>query len=240
MSRVKCAFVAAALAACGGGNDGPKNDGPPPPAYPLNGIASFEYTLNITVGGSQTFDVVLDTGSTTLGIASSACSTCDVTPEYTPGATAMDQGNMATAEYEDGTGWSGEVYSDSVAVTGDAAVPVKLVAISSQSSFFNMEPKEGILGFGRVQIALPNTDSYIDNRMAAGLSQIFALQLCPENGTLWFGGADKTHETSDEQYTALEPITDDQPFYVIDISSTSIDGTSLALSGPAVVDTGTS
>jgi hypothetical protein len=64
MSRVKCAFVAAALAACGGGNDGPKNDGPPPPAYPLNGIASFEYTLNITVGGSQTFDVVLDTGST--------------------------------------------------------------------------------------------------------------------------------------------------------------------------------
>jgi len=240
MFRKFALLATGALAACGG-DKGPQNDGPPPTAYPLNNEQNSAITVNITVGGTQTFDVVLDTGSTTLALAGAGCSNCtDVTPLYAPGATAMDLHATSSSEYGDGTSWDAEDYSDQVAVTGDTAVTMKLADITSQNGFFRAdEPAEGILGFGSPQLAIVGTDSYIANRVAAGLSGIFAVQICPENGTLWFGGADKTHEVSDEQYTAFEPITDDQPFYLINVTAGAIGGTSVNLSGMAVTDTGT-
>jgi cathepsin D len=236
-----CGVALALVSACSG-DDGPKNDGPPPPAFPLNEEQGAAYTVNITIGGSQAFDVVVDTGSTTLAIAGSACSDCTgVTPLYTPGATAMDLHTTSTSTYGDGTSWSAENYSDQVAVTGDTAVPVKLAVIDSESGFFRTnEPAEGILGFGAPELAVSGTDAFVADRMTAGLPTVFAFQLCPENGTLWFGGADKTHEVSDEQYTALAPITDQQPFYLIDVSSAAIGGTSIGFTGQALTDTGTS
>ncbi len=234
-------LAAALLAACGGGNQGPQNDGPPPTAYPLNNEQSSSITVNITVGGSQTFDVVLDTGSTTLALAGSECTNCtSVTPLYAPGASAMDLGTTSTSTYGDGTSWNAENFSDQVAVTGDMAVGMKLADITSENGFFRPhEPAQGILGFGAPQLAVPGTDSYVANRVAAGLSGVFAVQICPENGTLWFGGADKTHEVSDEQYTAFEPITDQQPFYLVNVNSGTIGGTSIGMSGMALTDTGT-
>jgi cathepsin D len=238
---LSCAVIAL-VAACGG-DSGPQNDGPPPPAYPLIEEQNAAYTVNITIGGGQSFDVTVDTGSTTLAIAASTCANCTgVTPLWTPDATAVDNGGSASSSYGDGTSWDGEVYTDSMAVTGDPNVvpKMKFAAITSQNGFFRPdEPAEGILGFGSTPLAVPNTDSYVSERIDNQFPGVFAFQLCPENGTLWFGGADKTHEVSDEQYTALQPINDNQPFYLLDVTSASLDGHDLSLSGGALADTGT-
>ncbi|HEY1546251.1 MAG TPA: pepsin-like aspartic protease [Kofleriaceae bacterium] len=242
MPRALYVTLIAAMAACSSTPAGPQNDGPPPPAFALKSAATTAYTLNVTIGGSQSFDVDLDTGSTTMGVVGGGCSDCtNITPVYTPDATAMDQGSAIMAEYGLGD-WTGEVYSDTVVATGDTLAPFKMsfAVIDSQMDFFGTEDfDQGILGFGPPQLAYPGTDAYVADRATAGSNGVFAIQMCHYNGTLWFGGADKTHEVSDEQYTALEPVSDDQPYYLMSVQGASIDGASLNLSGVALPDTGT-
>jgi Eukaryotic aspartyl protease len=242
MPRLNYLTLIAAIAACTSSSPaGPQNDGPPPPALPLKSAAGIAYTLNVTVGGSQTFDVTLDTGSTTLGIAGASCSDCNVSPLYNVDATAADQGSAVTSTYGIGT-WTGEIYSDTVAATGDTLAPIKMnfVDIANQMDFFIGDNyAQGIMGFGPPQLAYPDTDAYVTDRVTAGSNGVFAVQMCHYTGTLWFGGADKTHEVSDEQYTALEPVSDDQPYYLMQVQDASIGGTSLNLTGVALPDTGT-
>ena len=250
---LSCTVLATLAAACGG-DSGPQNDGPPPPAFPLIAEQNVAYTVNITVGGTQSFDVTVDTGSTTLAVAAAGCGSgsgtgpgsgggcAGVTPLWNPDATAMDAGSGTSSLYGDGTSWFGEIYSDSVAVTGDTSVipHMKFAAIDRQDGFFRPnEPSEGILGFGATPLALPDTDSYVSERVDNQFPSVFAFQFCPDNGTLWLGGADKTHEVSDEQYTTLMPIDDNQPFYLVNVTSASVDGHDIGLSGAALTDTGT-
>src|SRR5579862_1690201 len=55
---------------------------------PLGGCIP-EYTAEVTIGGKQVFNLVVDTGSTTLGVASNTCSNCTgIKPLYTPGVSA--------------------------------------------------------------------------------------------------------------------------------------------------------
>ncbi|HEX4449853.1 MAG TPA: pepsin-like aspartic protease [Kofleriaceae bacterium] len=242
MSRVHYLPLIAVIAACTSSSPGPQNDGPAPAAFALKSAASTAYTLNVTVGGSQSFDVDLDTGSTTMGLVGTSCSDCtNITPVYTPDATAMDQGSALTATYGIGE-WSGEIYSDTVVATGDTLAPftMKFADITDQMDFFSGENNDqGILGFGPAQLAYPGTDAYVADRIGAGSNGVFAIQMCHYDGTLWFGGADKTHEVSDEQYTALEPVSDAQPYYLMSVQGATIDGASLNLSGVALPDTGT-
>ncbi len=237
MSFVKISLVLALVAACGGGNSSSSTS----TGYPLTSIESVSYTANITVGGKQTFDVIVDTGSTTLGLAGSTCSNCGVTPAYTPGSSAMDQHTTSSAEYGDMSMWMAENFSDTVAITGDTAVTMRFANITSQTGFFHQGfPNQGILGFAGQQIAAPGTDSYIAKRMMAGLGENFAFQLCPDDGTLWFGSADPSAEASPEQNTPMVPITNSQPYYELSINSANVGSASIGLSGDAVVDTGTS
>jgi Eukaryotic aspartyl protease len=235
-------LILIALAACTSKPAGPQNDGPPPPVLPLKSAAGTAYILNVTVGGSQTFDVQLDTGSTTFGVVGANCSDCtDITPVYTPGATAMDLGSAASSQYGLGE-WDGEIYTDTVVATGDTLAPftMKFVDIDAQMEFFSTENDfQGILGFGPPELALTDTDAYVSDRVAAGSNGVFAIQMCHYNGNLWFGDADKTHEVSDEQYTSLLPVGSDEPYYLMSVQGMSVDGASLNLTGVALPDTGT-
>jgi hypothetical protein len=192
------------------------------------------YSVGITIGGQQ-FQVITDTGSTSLGIAGSTCSACGVTPEYTPGSTAVDQHSTSNSQYGDSSSWTGENYADKVALTGDSdAVTMRFGSMTTQSGFFQQgETDQGILGFGGSGLAVDGTDAYTDKR-APGQ---FAFQLCPDSGTVWLGAADSSHESAAPQFS---PMDTSQPYLMIDVSSATVGSTSISLSGPAVMDTGTS
>jgi hypothetical protein len=207
----------------------------------------------VTVG-SQTFAMNLDTGSTSLGVASTACSSCGVTPEYTPSATAVDKGTMATSQYGSGS-WTGEVYQDSVGFASDPMVPLDFVAIDTQSMFFTQgiqcgasgQGYQGIIGFDRASAAVSGTNAFFDQYvLAKGIANVFATELCDSGGTLWLGGYDTSAATAAPQYTPVTTDVASTYYYTVDLETITVAGTTTPVTiavgqyPDTVVDTGTS
>jgi len=209
-------------------------------AFPLKSVqGGIAYTASVKIG-TQVFDLDTDTGSTTLGVAASACTTCNVTPEYTPGATATDQHTTCSSTYADNTGWKAENYSDNVSFDGETSnVTMRFGAIQSQTSFFQGFD-QGIIGFAGDAIALAGTDSIVSKRMGAGEPGEFAFQLCAGDGKLWMGGYDPAATASALQVSPMVPLSIFQPFYEVTIQSAKLGSASVAISGDGVADTGTS
>jgi hypothetical protein len=256
-----CALVLGASVACGShggasaiaaaGDDG----GPAATAayvtIPLSSCVPSTYTASVAIGGSQSFQLAVDTGSTTLGVASSSCSSCSgVTPLYDPGSSAVDERRQATARYETGR-WSGEVYEDSVAAAPDANIALRLVAIDSQSEFFvptecdsTSGSYQGVIGLGPSAAALTGTDGYLDRLVAAGrVADVFGMWLCDAGGTLWLGGWDPAATTGDPAYTP-ELSSLGGYYYTVKVAAIDVAGTRVpvptARYDQSVVDAGSS
>jgi hypothetical protein len=189
---------------------------------------SPDYTMNVTLGGSQQFSLILDTATTTLGVAAQGCTSCSsdgVTALYTPGSGAVDQHAQVTAVYDVGEiGWTGEVYQDTVSVGGLATRP-KFSAIQTDIGHFfaagacdtpsGIVPSrnQGIIGFASDDVLLPGTTSYFDGLVNDGLvPDVFAINLCHTGGTLWLGGYDPKATTAAPQYT---PMTEQHGYNVM-------------------------
>jgi hypothetical protein len=234
----------------------PPPDVSPPPTglvtVPLLGCLP-EYSANVQIG-SQTFQLVLDTGSTTLGVASTSCSGCSgVSPLYSPGATAVDEHQMGSSEYESGNTWTGEIYSDTVTLgTPSAAAPVKLVAIDSMMDFFmpmqcstGTSTYQGIIGFAPAGSAVTGTDGYVDDLVARGfMPDQFATWLCDTGGTLWLGGYDPSAVTAPVQYVPASTSFYSAFAYLVNLASVAVDTTTVPVPTgsytDAILDTGTS
>jgi hypothetical protein len=221
-------------------------------AIPLSapGGADFEYTAKGTVG-NQTFVMSIDTGSTTLALGGTGCSSCTgVSPLYSPSSSAKATGQMASEQYADGSAWSGPVYSDSVDLgNGSPSVSVELAEITQASQFFDgQNDYQGILGLGPLGNAVPGTTGYMPAvMMGTGLANIFAFALCDGTGanagTMWLGGDGSPG--SAVAYTPLIPISDNNPYYGINVDGVSLAGTTVVSNAAStfaqpVLDTGTS
>jgi hypothetical protein len=205
----------------------------------MTGVAPF-WTLPVKIGG-QPFQLALDTGSTTTCVGASSCTTCEGTRLYTPGPSAVDEHKPASSTYDTGEiGWSGEVFEDAVGVGPAPAVRVKFGAISTQQNF--VIDKDGILGFGPSILAVPGTTSALDSLVQAGMPDVFAVKLCPDDAHLWLGGFDPATATGPVQYAPLLAATKSLPFYGVQVSGIEVGGAPLDVPpstwGPALVDTG--
>src|SRR5262249_44033883 len=88
------------------------------PAVSLTGCAQSGYIAPVTIG-SQTFGLIVDSGSTTLGVGAASCAGCveiGVSPLYTAGASATDVGATTGEMFGDGTSWAGTVFRDEVSL----------------------------------------------------------------------------------------------------------------------------
>jgi hypothetical protein len=211
---------------------------------PLSGCVPF-YTANVTIGGAEAFALIVDTGSTTLAVASSSCTTCTgVSPLYTPGSTAVDEHETASSTYGGGAMWSGEVYDDSVGMgTPTASAPVMLAAIDSQSQFFlgsitcgsasTPYSSQGVIGFAPGPDAVMGTDGFFDQFRAGdpSIRNVFATELCDSGGTLWLGGYDPSPLTATPQYVPLSNSAIGAIAYAVDLEQISV-GTPV----PTIVD----
>ncbi len=222
-----------------------------PIAVPLDACTPLLYIAKVAIG-SQTFELAVDTGSTTLGVASSQCTDCKVSPLYAPGATALDEMRTATSEYGTGS-WTAEVYQDSVGFVSDPSVELKFAAITTQKNFF--EPVachsgrsyQGIIGLDRATSELAGTTAFVDRFVAAkGIANVFATELCDTGGTLWIGGYDTTVATGAPQYVPITTDVTSSYYYTVDLESVEVSGstTPVAIARAStypdtVVDTGT-
>ena len=62
---------------------------------------------------------------------------------------------------------------------------------------------KGILGLAYAALALPHTDAFADKLAAAADVDLFAVQLCQQNGRLWFGGYDPSVAVGAPVFTRL-------------------------------------
>lgn len=221
-------------------------------AVALSSCVPTVYTLPGTIGASQTFQLVLDTGSTSLGVAATGCSCGGVSPVYTPSSSAVDQKQMTSSQFGSGS-WSGEIYEDSVSLGSSPTAPTKLVAIGSETNFF--EPlmcdsksggMQGLVGFGPAAAAVMGTNGFFDQYVATNrVPDVFATELCETAGTLWLGGFDPAATTAPPQYTPLAADVSSTYYYTVNLASITVNGTSVAVGSggqipDSVVDTGTS
>ncbi|HEY1553604.1 MAG TPA: pepsin-like aspartic protease [Kofleriaceae bacterium] len=217
-----------------------------PVAIPLASVAALTYTGTLAFGG-QHQAVIVDTGSTSLGVAASACTNCGVTPLYAPGSGAVDQQQTAMSQYADGTGWSGEIYQDTPALGDAPAVAVKFAAISSSNGFFRSFDGtgtigyQGILGLGPDGALVTGTTSYLSSVIAGGMLGEIAFQLCNDGGTMWMGGYDPSKQAAPQAVVAM---SNEFPAYLVGVSDMAVAGASLHQTvdafGPTIIDTGTS
>ena len=207
---------------------------------------SFVYEVGATIG-NQTFEMDLDTGSTTVAVAAASCGAClGISPLYTPSSTATNEEKTASTQYEDQSAWSGEIYQDTVGLEyGTPDVSLKLAAITEQTQFFDQNQYQGIFGLGSPQNAEPNTGAYLSLVTAKGVVPVLGFELCATSGTMWLGGFDAGDASSAPQYTPLLAISDNNPFYAVNVDDLKMGGASLGFESAAdfqepIVDTGTS
>jgi hypothetical protein len=203
------------------------------------------YTATLSASGAS-FVLDLDTGSTVTGIAGSTCTTCTgLSPLYMPGTGATATGQTDSASYADGSGWSGNIYTDAVGLGhGTTDIGLDFVSITSQTMFFSGNEYQGIFGMGPNALLDPGTTAYFDKLVATGAHAVMAFELCPADGTMWLGGYDATHLASPLQYTPILASGVNKDFYSVNmtamaIGATSLGVTSVQLDNP-IVDTGTS
>lgn len=252
---MKTSLIAIGALVAGCGDDSGNNNGvdamidgqsqPVGAALPLKTPDGSFYTADLMINGVG-YALDLDTGSSSTGIAATACTGCPVTPKYTPGTGAMDVGKKVTTQYGDGSGWSGEVYSDTVTLGGSTpSISLAFVAISAQQhGFFSDNSYQGIFGLGPKENLEPGTTDYLDVAGAAGLAQIMGFEFCDGGGTMWLGGVDESHGEGALKYAQLIPVNTNNPFYAIDVTDMGMAGTSLGFGASSfqkpILDTGTS
>jgi Eukaryotic aspartyl protease len=215
--------IAGALLLCACGSTSPSGsaDRTPPDAaetttvpIALSGCSTAFYAVRATIG-NESFALMLDTGSATLAVASAGCACGGATPTYSPATSAMDEGRESQSSYDTGeSGWSGEVYRDTVEI-GPASAQMDLVAMQSEEGFSGSimcdtptgsvpTSRQGIIGFGSSSELAAGTNSFMDNLVAAGQTKnLFALELCHSGGTLWLGGFDPAEIAGTLQYAPL-------------------------------------
>jgi hypothetical protein len=204
-------------------------------AIPLVGLGGG-YTARLQFG-TQLFDVIVDTGSTSTGVAASTCTNCSVQPEYMTSG-AVDQHQTASSQYGSGS-WKGEVFEDAAKMGGRDPVMLDFASITSQTGFFQGPGFQGILGLGPDGLLLPHTTSYLTKLIAAGMKAELAFQLCPDSGTMWLGGHDPAAATAAPTFT---PMLTQAPYYMVGVGGASVNGGAALVGtdfGPTIIDTGT-
>jgi hypothetical protein len=155
---------------------------------PLSGCPFADFTIPVQIGAS-TFQLLIDTGSSTLAVVGDRCSTCTgISPRWTatPGV-SISQTRTTRGAYGDNTGWRGSVWQDRVTV-GERNATMRMSVIDAQSTpgynadgspnsdantffvvdmcnnhvetFLTQYTTQGIIGFAFPRLASGGTDSF--------------------------------------------------------------------------------
>jgi hypothetical protein len=223
---------------------------------PMTGCGALDFTIPITFGASATvFDVLFDTGSSTLAIAGATCSSCTnagVSKLY--GNTGTNTGQPASGSYGDGSGWTATIYTDTVTIhdatgTITPAVSMGFASMETQTgNFFSVSscttvsptnsPTEGIIGFGYQGLAEAGTDSWFYKYHLANsaLANSFYVEMCLLDGAVWMSGMSLATYKDQFYYVPIKAET----YYVVGVTNVLINGVSRALGGAGewIVDSG--
>jgi len=206
-----------------------------------NDVESYIASVKV---GSQTFNLIVDTGSSNTWVGADT--------KFSAGSTAKSTGKSVSVSYGSGS-FKGTEYTDTVTV-GSSTVSQQSIGVASDATGFT--GVDGIIGFGPVDLT-QNTVSgsttvptFMDNLLSTGAisTEILGVSFAPEsgsdnddaNGALTFGGTDSSKFSGSITYAPKSTNTNVGPYWGVDVASVGYDSTSLTSSSTsAIVDTGT-
>jgi hypothetical protein len=193
--------------------------------------------------GTQTFELIVDTGSSNTWVGSGT--------RYVPGSTATNTGKTFEVEYGSGT-VSGTEFTDTL-VVGGLTVTKQSIGDGTRSTGF--EGVDGIIGFGPVDLTEDTVSgsttvpTVMNNLLSQGTisTQVLGVSFAPEsggdeddtNGELTLGGTDTTKFTGTMTFVAHTTASLYTDYWGITVSGITFNGASIGASASAIVDTGT-
>jgi len=202
----------------------------------INEIFSY---IAPTVVGSQTFNLIVDTGSSNTWVGA--------TTKFVAGSTGKSTGDSVEVSYGSGS-FSGTEYTDTVSI-GGTGVTGQSIGVAKTSSGF--EGTDGIVGFGPVDLTedtvsgVNTVPTFMQNLVSQGVisENILGVSFAPlsgsdeedTNGELTFGGVDDSKFTGSITYTTAVA-----PWWGVSVSKFAFGSTSLGTTtASGIVDTGT-
>jgi len=225
---------------------GLSNDSPFNNSIPLTDVENMYYYGSVSIGTPpQSFTVDFDTGSSDFWLPSVSCATCkSQTSTYSSSAssTYMPNGSAFSIQYGSGS-CLGFLSQDVLSIGGLEAV-VNFAEVTRESDDFLTMESDGLLGLAFPALSTSGVTPVIQQLMATSqLSEgLFAFYLQDNwgehdmSGELSIGSLDSTKYTGDISYV---PVTN-ETYWIVDLTSISINGQSLVSGSRCIIDSGTS
>ena len=213
----------------------------------LNEYENCQYYGQVAIGTPvQKFNVLFDTGSFDLWVASSNCdSSCGRHAEYNSAKSSTYTANGTFFDITYGSGpVSGYQSVDNLDFGGLIVKGQEFAEVTNAiglGAAYKLGKFDGILGMAFGALSANHSTTPFDNLVAQGLveSAQFAFYLgnsAQDKGELVLGGTDPAHYTGDITWVPLLATT----HWEINLSSLTIDGVSYTSGTKAIVDSGTS
>jgi hypothetical protein len=213
----------------------------------INDYENAQYYGSISLGNpEQKFDVIFDTGSSDLWVASSQCDdSCGRHNRYDATASSTYQKNGTIFHIEYGSGpVSGFQSIDNLNMGGLVAKEQDFAEVTDASGLgaaFKMGKFDGILGLAFPVLSVNKVPTAFQNLVEQGLIEQgqFAFYLGnsrSDRGELTLGGTNPKYYSGEFSWVNLLAAT----YWEITMDGLSINGQSMAGSSKAIVDSGTS
>ncbi|GAM89140.1 hypothetical protein ANO11243_071750 [Dothideomycetidae sp. 11243] len=213
-------------------------------------IEEVTYNVPLTIG-SQTFNLIFDTGSSDLWVYSNRLPSSETAGHdvYKPGKTAsLMKGSTFKISYVGGDAATGLVYADKVAF---GAATVTRQAVEAATSInkaavqqFNEGESDGILGMAssHLNTIRPTQQTTLFDTIKSSLaSPVFTTKFLKlADGAIDFGFIDSSKYVGNITYVPVNPSPGFWRFHVGGYSIGSTAGTARATIGACIADTGTS
>ncbi|KAI1794939.1 acid protease [Ganoderma leucocontextum] len=184
------------------------------------------WTGQLTIGNPpQSFVVDFDTGSADLWVPSASCQHCGGQNAYDPSTSSESQPENGSFQisYGDGSSTSGTPFSDTVIVGGVTVSRQFLAAVTEESSEFQSEPIDGIMGMGLPALSNLQTTPFFYTAMQQGVvpDTTFAFKLAQSGSELTIGGTNSDSFTGDIEY---HPLSSTIGYWIIGGGSVTVNG----------------
>ena len=213
----------------------------------INDYENSQYYGQISLGTpAQNFEVIFDTGSADLWVASSNCdSSCGSHAKYDSSKSSSYVANGAPFNITYGSGPVGGYQSiDTVNVGGVVVKSQTFAEVTNAAGLgaaYKVGKFDGILGLAFPSISVMKQPTTFENMYSQKLipENKFAFYLGNSNndfGELTFGGADSTKYSGELSWVPLKATT----YWEITLGSLEVAGTVFGANNNAIVDSGTS
>jgi hypothetical protein len=213
----------------------------------INDYQNSQYYGEVSLGTpEQKFEVIYDTGSSDLWVASSNCdSSCGRHKEYDSSGSSTYIKNGTSFDIMYGSGpVSGYQSIDTMNMGGLVVKEQEFAEVTDASGLglgYKLGKFDGILGLAFPVLSVNGVPTAFENVVNQGLVDTpeFAFYLGnsrSDRGELSFGGTDPAHYTGDITYVNLLSAT----YWEISLGGMKVDGVSYGEDSKAIVDSGTS